>query len=40
MNKNVELVPILFESHCEYSPKRTVKLGFLCPKVYFDEYPL
>jgi hypothetical protein len=36
-NENVELVPILFEPHCEYSPKKFSSWDS-CSKVYFDEY--
>jgi hypothetical protein len=32
--KNVELVPILLESHCEYSPKNT-QIGTLAFKGLF-----
>jgi hypothetical protein len=35
-NENVELVPILFEQHCDYSPKIHYSWDYL--KVYFDEY--
>jgi len=36
-NENVELVPILFEPHHEYSPKKHSNWDS-CAKVYFDEF--
>jgi len=36
-NENVELVPILFDPHCEYSPKKHLSWDSWS-KVYFDEY--
>jgi hypothetical protein len=36
-NENVELVPILFEPHCEYSFKKH-SIWDSCANVYFDEY--
>jgi hypothetical protein len=36
-NENVELVPIVFEPHCEYSPIKYSSWDS-SSKVYFDEY--
>jgi len=43
MNKNVELVPILFESHCEYSPKEqsswdSYAQRFILMKILFELF--
>jgi hypothetical protein len=37
-NENVELIPILFEQHCEYSTKKHPSWDSYF-KVYFHEYP-